>query len=323
MRCAGLLVCAVALWTTGLPPSAPPQRWAAGAPQPPSAADLPPAYRGGPVEQALAARDWPRAERLLVAAIEDAPPNPALLEILGSVFLIERKPLNAAIAFKKADAIQPLDNRWRFALVLAYISLTHGDWARPELERLTAADPANTAYEYWLGRLDYDAGHYRAAIAHYEQVLRRDPAFVRAHDNMGLAYEALNEPDRALLHYRKAVDLNRQAAMKSPWPATNLGILLRNQGQAAEAEALFREAVGYDPAFPQGRYQLAVLLEQQGREGDAIAELTRAAELDPAYAEPRYALARLYRRAGRLDEAAAALEAFQRLQDAKAPESRR
>lgn len=304
-----LLPCVLALWTTS-----------AAAQQAPSAADLPRAHRGGPIEQALTAHDWPRAERLLVSAIEGAPPTPALLEILGSVFLIERKPLNAAIAFKKAEAIHPLENRWRFALVLAYISMNHGDWARPELDRLATSEPANPSYQYWLGRLDYDAGRYRAAIARYEQVVKRDPSFVRAYDNMGLAYEALNEPERALPPYRRAVELNRQAAGKSPWPATNLGILLRNQGQVAEAEALLREAVRDDPAFPQAHYQLAMLLEQQGRQDNAIAELTRAADLDAAYAEPRYALARLYRKAGRSDEAAAALAAFQRLQDAKTGE---
>src|SRR3954468_3122687 len=146
--------------------------------QPPTAADLPVAYRDGEIEHALNAHAWDRAEQLLATAIERTPASPSLLEVLATVFLIDRKPLNAAIALKKAEAIRPLDNRMRFTLVLAYISLKHGDWARPELERLAAADPANATYEYWLGRLDYDAGQYAAAIGRFNRVVERDPAFV-------------------------------------------------------------------------------------------------------------------------------------------------
>ncbi len=284
--------------------------------QAPAAADLPAAYRGGAIEHALTSRDWAQAEQQLATTIERTPDSPALLEVLGSVFLIDRKPLNAAIAFKKADAIRPLPTRARYGLVLAYISLHRGDWARPELERLAAAEPGAATYRYWLGRLDYDAGQYNAAIDRFRQTLERDPAFVRAYDNLGLTYEALNQQDQALTYYRKAIALNRRAASRSPWPALNLGILLRNLGQATEAEALLREAVGYDAALPQAHYQLGMLLEQENRLDDAVAALTRAGSLDADYAEPHYALARIYRRLGRSEEAGAALARFQRLHDA-------
>lgn len=289
----------------------------AAAQQPPVAADLPASYRGGDIDHALSAHAWDRAEKALATAIERAPASPALLEILGRVFLIDRKPLNAAIAFKKAEAIRPIDDRTRFALVLAYVSLNHGDWARPELDRLAAADPANPTYQYWLGRLDYDAGQYGSAIDRFERAVARDPGFVRAYDNLGLCYEALNQSDQALAHYRKAVALNRQAAPKSPWPPLNLAILLRNLGSARDAEALLREAAGYEDGLPQVHYQLGVLLEQEGRLDEAVAELTRATSRDAAYAEPHYALARVYRRLGRAADASAALAAFEKLHDTK------
>jgi tetratricopeptide (TPR) repeat protein len=292
--------------------------WAgtAAAQQPPGAADLPASYRGGEIDKALAAHEWDRAEQALAAEIDRSPASPALLQILGRVFLIDRKPLNAAIAFKKAEAIRPLDAPTRFALVLAYISLNRREWARPELERLATADPANSTYQYWLGRLHYDAGQYRAAIERFERVVARDPGFVRAYDNLGLCYEAMNQPDQALAHYHTAVALNRRAASKSPWPPLNLAILLRNLGNHTESEALLREAVRYEDGLAQAHYQLGVLLEQEGRLDEAVAELTGAARRDAAYAEPHYALARVYRRLGREAEASAALAAFETLHDA-------
>ena len=287
----------------------------AHAQQPPSPPALPTAYRGSEIDRALQARDWPKAEALLVAAIETAPNSHALLQALGSVFLARQKPLNAAIAIKKAEALGPIDNSTRFTLALAYLALERGDWARPELERLAAAEPANVTYDYWLGRIDYDAGHYAAAARRFERVLAADPSSVRAHDNLGLSYDALNEPDRALAHHRKAAELNRAAETKSAWPPLNFAIVLRRGGDLAGAEALLREAIGYEGTLPQAHYQLGMVLEQDDRLEEAVRALELAADRDPTYADPHYALARVYRLLGRANEAQRALAAFERLRD--------
>jgi tetratricopeptide (TPR) repeat protein len=250
---------------------------------------------------------------LLVAQIEKDPTSSALLKTLAMVFMVDRKPLNAAIALKKADAIAPLDAESRFRLAIAYIAMRRGDWARPELERLAREQPASAIYEYWLGRLDYDAGQYQSAISRLKLAAERDPAFPRTFDNLGLCYEALNEPGQALVHYREAVRLNRLATEQSPWPALNLGILLRRRGDLAEAESMLREAVALDARVAAAHYQLGTLLEQTGRVDDAIDELRRASSSDAGYAEPHYALARIYRRQGRVADADAALATFQRL----------
>ena len=65
--------------------------------------------------------------------------------------MMDRKPLNAAIALKKAEVLGPLDNHARLQLALAYIAMKRGDWARPELERLALAEPANVTYSVLAG----------------------------------------------------------------------------------------------------------------------------------------------------------------------------
>ena len=45
--------------------------------QAPAPPDLPAPYHGSPIDKALKAREWPRAEELLVAAIERQPDSPA------------------------------------------------------------------------------------------------------------------------------------------------------------------------------------------------------------------------------------------------------
>jgi len=269
------------------------------------------------IDDAIRTRAWDRAERLLAAEIERAPNRVELLKTFATICLIDRKPLNAAVAIKKAEALGPIDEETRFALAMAYISLDRGDWARPELDRLAASQPSNVSYQYWLGRLDYDAGQYASAIRRLEEVVRRDPQFVRAYDNLGLCYEAQNQPEQAIARYREAVRLNRAAANKSPWPPLNLGTLLRHRGELPEAEGLLKESISYQSGLARAYYELGMLLEQKQRVGEAITELASAVKADPTYPEPHYALARIYRRAGRSEQADEALATFRRLRAAR------
>jgi tetratricopeptide (TPR) repeat protein len=278
-----------------------------------------PAASASDLDRALAAADWPRAEQLLAKAIERSPTSIALLKQIAGVFLADRRPLNAAIALKKAEALAPLDPESRLRLVLAYVAMGQRAWARPELERLVRDAPDAAIPHYWLGRLDYDDGQYAAAITHLQAAATRDPSSPRTFDNLGLCYEALNEVDLALPQYREAVRLNRLAADRSAWPPLNLGIALARRGEAGEAEALLREAIRIDPSASRAHYHLGTVLEDTNRPDAAIAALRTAADADPAYPEPLYALARIYRRQGRTVEADAALAAFMARRTPEAP----
>lgn len=277
----------------------------------------PPGERRVQIAAALTNRDFDRAEVLLLAAIEQEPQSPDLLRLLGGVFFVKGRHLNAAIAFKKAEALAPLDERSRFTLVMAYVVLGHRDWARPELATLVATAPRNPLYAYWTGRLDYDDGQYQAAIRSFERTLELDPRFTKAYDNLGLCHEALGQHDEAIRSYQEAIRLNREQPAPSPWPPLNLGLLLTRLDRADEAEALFRESMKCDERFPQAHYQLGMILDKKGRTAEAMVELEAASRLDPTYPEPQYALSRLYRRSGDQARADQALELFQRLKKEK------
>ena len=269
------------------------------------------------IAEALRTRDYERAEALLVEAAEAHPQSADVLRVLGGVFFLRGRPLNAAIALKKAEAIAPLDERSRFTLVMSYVVMGRRDWARPELAKLAEASPANPLYSYWTGRLDYDDGQYAIAVKSLKRALELDPRYMRAHDNLGLCYEALGRFDEAERSWEEAIRLNGEQQAKSPWPALNLGLLFTRLDRLDEAEARFRESLASDPLFPQARYQLGITLEKKGRLAEAVAELEEAARLDPAYPEPQYALSRLYRRAGDKEKADRALQRFQEIKKAK------
>ena len=312
---------------------------AADAQEPPSVPDLSlPGLDGGDlartgldrerrarIEGALREGAYDRAEALLQEVVEREPPSAEVLRLLGGVFFLRHNYLNAAVAIKKAEALAPLDERSRFTLAMSYVVMGRRDWARPELAKLAGAAPRNALYLYWTARLDSDDGQYAAAVESLLRAIALDPRFVKAHDNLGLCYEALGKYDEAIRSYEEAVRLNRELKSPSPWPPLNLGILLGRLDRPDEPEVLFRESVRSDPRFPQGHYQLGTVLEKKGRSAEAIAELEEAARLDPSYPEPHYALARIHRKSGDAEKADRALEAFQRLKKEKggaAPERR-
>jgi tetratricopeptide (TPR) repeat protein len=273
------------------------------------------------LEQAIRARDYLKAEDILVHEIDRNPGSPQLLTLAAGVFFLDGKYLNTAIAMKKAEAIAPLDDQSRFTLAMSYVVMDHRDWARPELEKLSQKSPLNPLYLYWLARLDYDVQGYAAAIEKLERVIAIDPRYMKAYDNLGLCYEAAGRLDDAVKTYQRAVDLNRQANPVSPWPPLNLGSLLVKLEQLDDAEKYLRDSLLADPRFAQTHYVFGTLLEKRGRDEEAIRELEQAAALDAAYAQPHYALGRIYRRAGNITKAAAELNQFEKLREAK-PEKR-
>jgi tetratricopeptide (TPR) repeat protein len=269
------------------------------------------------IEEALQKKDFTAAETELVKLIEQNSNSNQLLVLLGRIFFLDKKYLNSAIAFKKAEKIKPLKEDDLFTVAMSFVILNRKDWARQELQRLAQANLKDPRYPYWLARLDYDDAQYAAAIEKLKRAIGLDANFVKAYDNLGLSYEALGEYEEAYKSYEKATDLNRQQSWKSAWPPLNFGIFLQNRGRIAEAEPYLREAVGHEPKLAQARFQLGVLLEKQKKYKDAIEELSTAVSLDPKYPEPHYALARIYRLTGDLKSAEGAAKTFQDLKQEK------
>ncbi len=268
------------------------------------------------LKAAIAAHNYVAAEELLLEDIQQDPQSARaarLLAYLGSVYFLNQDYLNAAIAWKKSDAIAPLGSDLQFPLAMAYIRIAHPDWARTILESLSAHDSKSALYPYWLGRIDYDAQHYAEAARRFQQAIALDPAMARAYDNLGLCYFSQNKNELAVTNFNRAIDLDRNAPHPSPWPYLNLAVTLEFLGRTQEAEADLREALRLDPQLAAAHYQLGKVLEHLGRHQAAVLELLEAIRLDDKYAEPHIALAHVYNELGRKDEADREVSVYLRL----------
>ena len=266
--------------------------------------------------------DYVAAEKVLLAEIDRGPKSPhtaRLLAFAGSIYFLNHDYMNAAIAWKKSEAIAPLEPKLRFSLAMAYIEMSHPDWARKVIEDLAAQNPKEALYPYWLGRLDYDGHEYNRAIHNFQHAIELAPTMPRAYDNLGLCYYYQNQNDLAVRNYRKAIELDPTSA----WPHLNLAITLQFQNDLSGAESNLRETLRLNPNFPQAHFQLGLVLDDLGRSEEAVQELREAARLNPSYAEPHMALARVYHKLGRESSAREETEIYLRLHPHSTPDAPR
>lgn len=285
----------------------------AQAPVAPAGLDVPTQER---VQRAVNVHDYRTAEQLLLDEINRDPHSQRaakLLTWIGSIYLMDRNPTSAAIAWKKSDAITPLDPKLQFSLAMAYVAMKRPDWARQQLEKLAAVDPKNALYSYWLGRLDYDAHLYPSAMRRFQQAIALDPAMARAYDNLGLVYYYQNQNALAKQNFEKAIALEQNTPNPSAWPYLNLAITEQFLNENSDAERHLREAIRLDPTLPQAHFQLGTVLEDTGRLQDAVAELKEAVRLNASYPEPHMALARLLHKLGQESAAREEAQVYRRL----------
>jgi len=92
-----------------------------------------------------------------------------------------------------------------------------------------------------------------------------------------------------------------------------LGLALREQARAAEAEVVLRDALSQQPGQPALLLELGNALADLGRREEAIAAFEQAVRIQPGYGLAHFNLGNMLREAGRLDDAVAAYESALRL----------
>lgn len=134
----------------------------------------------------------------------------------------------------------------------------------------------------------------RAARPAAEPRVASEAEVSAAAEELFLAALALEDTDPAAAErlYQRCLQL--QAAHRAA--RVNLGRLLQQRGDVAEAERVYRHPSCETDAL--ALFNLAVLLEDAGRAADAIATYTAALSSDPQLADAHYNLARLHEQHG-------------------------
>ena len=154
--------------------------------------------------------------------------------------------------------------------------------ALAQFEKVLAEFPqADNQYVYLVninaGNSAFELGDLTKAKMYYERVVAADSA--NAEGRMALAKAAMMDRDLATAQtHLEQIDLDQ---IRDPLVFYNIGSLLFEQGQSAEAQAYYEGAIERNPNFSDAYMQLALCLIQQGNMADAKAPLEKVLELDP------------------------------------------
>jgi tetratricopeptide (TPR) repeat protein len=204
----------------------------------------------------------------------------------------------------------------------AFYLAAHDDDAIRALTSAAALAPADDEIPYDLGRISYQMRRYGEAAAQFRRAIALNPQSHKAHDNLGLATEALGDVDGAIRHYMKAIELVHRDHPRYDVVYANLADLMLKRGDHRQAFDLAAEAAERNPDDARNLFLTAKALVKLERLEVSIKWLERAIAVDPLLPEPRYLLAQTLRRLGRAEDADRAFKGFQEAR-ARAPAVRR
>jgi len=153
-----------------------------------------------------------------------------------------------------------------------------------------------------LGFLTWrQTAEYHDLFALYTATLEKNPRCWMAHYNLGIVLREQGDADQAIEHYRQAVALRPDYAEAH----YNLGRLLVEKGQLNDAIGHYERAAAINPADAAAQNNLGVTLFGIGRADDAIVHYQKALEIRPDYAEASCNLANVLIAKGDFDGAIA------------------
>lgn len=251
----------------------------------------------------IATGDFTAARATLEAEIKTDPHASEAHFLLGYVLYRQQDPTRSLAEYTLgASGRRPTPSEFR-TIGADYVLLKDFADADRWFTEATLDDPRDPSGWYLLGRSKYSEGKYADAVTTYRHLLTIDPEDVKAEDNLGLSYQALNEVSEAKAAFERAIALQQGRPSLSGAPYLDLGELWLQQGQPAKAAEYLRGAVLLSARNPKAHEQLAVALKQTGDLPGARVEFEKAAALAPKASPVHFELGQIYRRLGLKEEA--------------------
>jgi tetratricopeptide (TPR) repeat protein len=141
-----------------------------------------------------------------------------------------------------------------------------------------------------------------AAKFFYDEAIQLNDKNAGAYAGLGEMYDLLDDNDKALENYKKALALDKDLTeLNSP-----IGILLYQKGDIAEADTNLTRALVDSPDNAETQLFLGLIRYSQNRNDEALAAFRRAVQIDPTSAEAHYYLGEVLDRLKNSSESIAA-----------------
>ena len=188
-----------------------------------------------------------------------------------------------------------------------------GNFAYLTFSKLSAVAPESVWRHQAAGEAFESEGQIDRALVEYRRVIELEPTRPGIHFRIGraLSSSSLEEAMQAFLAELKIDPTNANAAYEA-------GEIHRRAGEFEAARKHFEQAIRSYPSFEQARLGLAQTLLSLGSPAGALAHLQAAIELNPENEVSFYRLAQAQRALGNVEEQKKALAEYQRLRSRSA-----
>ena len=169
-----------------------------------------------------------------------------------------------------------------------------------------ALSDASLAEKHYKDAITYhDLEEFERAIAEYRKAIALNPNFPIIYNRLGVAHSELKQYDAALDAYQKALALSPMTAE----PHYNMGLVYLKKGDLPRALGAFKRAIAIDAQWGDAYIGLGEVYLKQGDFGQAVRAYKQATRLNPnGNLSAILGLGKVYARQGRWDDAITAVE---------------
>ena len=165
-------------------------------------------------------------------------------------------------------------------------------------ERQTRPKPKNAAWPYNQGVVLENQGHFKAAIKKYRESVAISE-HVGALSNLGGLLQQTGQAAEAVGILERAIKTDPKHVAAH----NNLGLALQSLGRSAEALAQYEETLRLNPKHTGALVNLGIALQRLGRAEEAVAHYEQALRQNPNSPDIHNNLGLALEQLGRLDEA--------------------
>ena len=150
-----------------------------------------------------------------------------------------------------------------------------------------------------LGNVLHELGQFKKAVSCYEKAIQIQPNYTNAHYNLGSVLHELGEFQKAVSCYEKAIQIQPDYANAH----YNLGLIFKELGEFQKAVSCYEKAIQINPNFAGAHNNLGNVLHELGEFQKAISCCKKAIQINPNFAGTHNNLGLIFKELGEFQKA--------------------
>jgi protein O-GlcNAc transferase len=130
---------------------------------------------------------------------------------------------------------------------------------------------------FTLALQNHKKNNFQIAEKLYNEILKSSPFHEGAQSNLGILYNQLGKPQKAINCFEKAIQINPNSANAY----YSLGVIFTQLGESQKAISCYEKAIQINPNSANAYYSLGVIFAQLGESQKAISCYEKAIQINP------------------------------------------